>query len=800
MTLKSNQKLISKGKTAIMQEQQVTNAPMVPEVTKVRNHLFVISINDYKFCPPLYNAVKDADDITRILTNLYDFDPKNVVRLSNAQATESNILAQLDAYIKKLSEKDSLVIYYSGHGTYKSTIDEGYWVPVDVDFHKASGDIDSSRCLANSMILKYLHAIKSLHTVVIADACFSGSLATQKLVGTGADRLETIPSRCILTAGRNEPVLDGKPGDNSPFASALARYLEKNVRNEISFTELGKSVQKAVANNSTQIPICARLQNAGDQNGEFVFHKRQDESTFWADILRFNTVEGYKGYLTQYPNGKYVKEANEALKRLEKPVAKPNGGTEIAVKQGTILYDVPSKMQLLQEVKCVVRIAFDEVMAKLDYKITPDTEFKTMRVSNVMNVELFDASQQAFEIRTVNARQQFIDRDYFTQWLFYVKPLKEGNYTLLLKVTLIEEINGLERPREIVLEETVSIVANLPKPEASRVRAVSEKIVFGPAAQPKAPNTPIQPNTPNTPIQPSPKNHNTNTNTNTNGTFSHTDVGPQHKDNGNLPPMEPTAPLVVPKVNPNRRWFIGGGSSLAVLLAIFWIGKTFWKPLDNGTEVAAAKTRGDVTEPIPTPKAAVLKQDTQTLQAIKLPQTPKSVLPPAVKPVQSAKQSAPNLAEAKPKPKPKLPTEASTRANADVEEDRNAGLMGDRDPRNTTMKSAIEPNATRFAFREPPAGMKPASNEDADAWRNAKLNGEAEAYKKYLDAQPKGAYRDFAKERWNGLREENDWHQTQDRKSWDGYHQHMQKYPQGRHAQEAAQRKKELEPQRNEPK
>jgi hypothetical protein len=780
MALKSNQRLVGKGKTAVTQEQQSTNAPIVPEETKVRNYLFVISINDYKFCPPLYNAVKDADDITRILTTVYDFDPKNVVRLSNAQATESNILAQLDSYIKKLSDKDSLIIYYSGHGTYKSTIDEGYWVPVDVDFHKASGDIDSSRCLANSMILKYLHAIKSLHTIVIADACFSGSLATQKLVSTGADRLETIPSRCILTAGRNEPVLDGKPGDNSPFASALVRYLEKNVRNEISFTELGKSVQKAVANNSSQIPICARLQNAGDQNGEFVFHKKQNEDTFWADMLRFNTVEGYKGYLTQYPNGKYVKDANEALKRLEKPVTKPNSGGEIAVKQGTILYDVPNKMQLLQEVKCVVRIAFDEVMAKLDYKMTQDTELKTMRVSNVMNVELFDASQQAFEIRTVNARQQFIDRDYFTQWLFYVKPLKEGNYTLLLKVTLIEEINGQERPREIVLEETVSIVANLPKPEASRVRAVAEKIMMGPAGQ-------AQPN--HGPVQPSPKNGGKNTN----GSFNPNPIEtvPRNKELEN-PPIAQPAPLVITKPN-NRLWLIGGSSSL-MLLAMLWMGRTFWKQSEKGSDTIAV-TRGQEVAPLPTPNAGEVKRDTAILQAIKLPQTPNQAKP-AVKPVQPAKRAAPDLAQAKPKPQPKLPTEANTRANADMD-DHMPSLRDDRNPQTAAMRVGAP---EQFAFREPPTGMKPASEADAAAWRNAKLNGEAEAYKKYLDAQPNGAYRPFAKERWDGLREENDWHQAQDKKSWEGYHQHTQKYPQGRHFQEAAQRKKELEAKRNEPK
>jgi hypothetical protein len=151
----------------------------------------------------------------------------------------------------------------------------------------------------------------------------------------------------------------------------------------------------------------------------------------------------------------------------------------------------------------------------------------------------------------------------------------------------------------------------------------------------------------------------------------------------------------------------------------------------------------------------------------------------------------------KPKPQRKLPTEASRRADV---EDRNAGLMGDNDPQAGATKSIVDANATRFSFREPPVVMKGVSSADAEAWRKAKLNGEAEAYKKYLDAQPNGAYRTFAKERWDGLKEENDWRQVQDRKSWEGYHQHIQKYPQGRHAPEAAQRKKELEAQRPEPK
>ncbi|MEO0043087.1 MAG: hypothetical protein RL329_2535 [Bacteroidota bacterium] len=779
MALKSSQRIIGTGKKTVPQEQQSVKAPILNEAIKVRNHLFVISINDYKFCPPLFNAVKDAEDVIRVLTNLYDFDAQNVVKLSNAQATESNIVAQLKAYVSKLSVKDNLLVYYSGHGTYDAIIEEGYWVPVDVDFRATTGDIDPSRCLANGMILKYLNAIKSLHTIVIADACFSGSLATQRLVSTGASRLETIPSRCILTAGRNEPVLDGKPGDNSPFASALIRYLEKNTEEGVSFTDLGSFVQKAVANNSKQIPICARLQNAGDQNGEFVFHRKQDENTFWAHILRMNAVEGYKGYMVKYPQGLYVKEANAALARLQKPV-KPKAN-EMAVKQGTILYDVPSKMQLLQEVKCVVRIAFDEVMAKLDFKMTPDTELKTMRVSNVMNVEVFDESQQAFAIRTISASRQFIDSDYFTQWLFYVKPLKEGNYTLLLKVTVVEKVGKEELLREIVLEETVSIVANLPQPEPSRMRAVSEKLILAPSNAKLPVVTP-----PNTPISPK------TTTTNTGGMPMTNEIGVRvaHIEMPNTVPVPPPAPQPLARVG-NPKWMIGGGT-LAVLLAIFMVGKNSWNSSSSSPSkeagVFADNHRSALpTTPLPASTPTLLSKDTAFTPIVRPTE--------AAKIVQPVKRPAPVFAEAKPKQNTSSETFHKSAAikgttSTALKKEPEMALMGDIDE---------QPSAARWTFREPSENVKAVSKVDEEAWRKAKMNGEALAYKKYMEEQPNGAYRPFAKERWEGLREMDDWHQVENTPSWDGYQKHLAKYPQGRFLKKAMERKNALEARKKEP-
>ena len=59
---------------------------------KGKNYVLLIGVNQYNNWTPLHNAVKDCEDITETLTTYYDFDPQNVIRLFNEEATRENIL------------------------------------------------------------------------------------------------------------------------------------------------------------------------------------------------------------------------------------------------------------------------------------------------------------------------------------------------------------------------------------------------------------------------------------------------------------------------------------------------------------------------------------------------------------------------------------------------------------------------------------------------------------------------------------------------------------------------------------
>jgi hypothetical protein len=228
------------------------------------NYLLVIGVNDYQSWTPLYNAVKDCRDIVRTLTTDYQFDPQNVYTLFNSEANRENILETLESLQEKITGDDNLLVYYAGHGYFNKNTELGYWVPVGARKDKIADFIP------NSTIRDYVKAIKSRNTLLIADACYSGSLL-------GSDRgnyTAGARSRWAFTSGDIEKVWDGTPGQNSPFARYLINYLKNNPKPELPANELIEAVRISVKNNTHQSPVGAPLKSADDEGGIFMFYRR----------------------------------------------------------------------------------------------------------------------------------------------------------------------------------------------------------------------------------------------------------------------------------------------------------------------------------------------------------------------------------------------------------------------------------------------------------------------------------------------------------------------------------------------
>lgn len=228
------------------------------------NYILLIGVNQYVSWNPLHNAVKDCRDIAETLTRYYQFEADKVISLFNENATRENILETLEGLQDMITPEDNLLIYYAGHGYYDEFSELGYWVPVDARLNKIPDFI------RNSTIHDYLRTIDSKHTLLIADACYAGSL-----FATYRGQLDfNAKSRWAFTSGDIEKVWDGQPGQNSPFARYLISYLKSNTRAKLPANELIESVGALVQRNTAQTPQGSPLRRAGDNGGVFVFYRK----------------------------------------------------------------------------------------------------------------------------------------------------------------------------------------------------------------------------------------------------------------------------------------------------------------------------------------------------------------------------------------------------------------------------------------------------------------------------------------------------------------------------------------------
>jgi len=169
---------------------------------------------------PLKNAVKDAKAVEAILKQKYKFD--KFITLYDEQA----IIDKFEWLLANAKDKDNVFIYYSGHGEYKEALNKGYWVPVD------SKTNSTSNYISNSDIQTFLAGIKSKHTLLVSDACFSGDIfrgKTEYLPYENSEKyykkVHGLSSRQAISSGGIEPVMDGGSDGHSIFCYYLLKVL-----------------------------------------------------------------------------------------------------------------------------------------------------------------------------------------------------------------------------------------------------------------------------------------------------------------------------------------------------------------------------------------------------------------------------------------------------------------------------------------------------------------------------------------------------------------------------------------------
>ncbi|MGX7666361.1 caspase family protein [Flavobacterium pedocola] len=254
----------------------------------------VVGINDYapigQGGPDLNGCINDARDMANTLV-LCGFSPMDIKILTNQNATRANILTYLGKLVTNAKRGDSLVFYYSGHGTRVANI--GTDLEIDgLDEAICPHDYATAGVIRDDDFKKILDKLaEGVNLEAIFDCCHSG---------TGTRKLN----------------LEGFDGD---FANETARFIPPMLDDEFYITHANEiqPKKKKKSNTASSDPITKALVPVAGMN-----------HTLWAgckdnQVSMEGNINGQtRGYFT-YHFCKVLRATNGNVTRktLDKQVA-----------------------------------------------------------------------------------------------------------------------------------------------------------------------------------------------------------------------------------------------------------------------------------------------------------------------------------------------------------------------------------------------------------------------------------------------------------------------------------------------
>jgi uncharacterized caspase-like protein len=182
----------------------------------------VIGNGAYQRVPVLPNPPRDAADIAHALERL-DF---KVTQLSNA--TAADMRKALVEFGHAAEGSLMAVVFYAGHGMEAGG--ENWLVPTDAEL-RSDTDIESEAVSLRSVNLQVSKARQL--GLIILDACRNNPFAAKmkrssstRAVARGLAPTEPTDNVLVAYAARDGTTASDGDGRNSPFTTALLRYIE----------------------------------------------------------------------------------------------------------------------------------------------------------------------------------------------------------------------------------------------------------------------------------------------------------------------------------------------------------------------------------------------------------------------------------------------------------------------------------------------------------------------------------------------------------------------------------------------
>lgn len=145
--------------------------------TRVADKALLLGINNYKKVTPLRGCVNDVENMRKLLTEIYGFNPSNVKVLLNQKAVKKEVRTQMAWLFRDAKPNERVVFHFSGHGSQTVDLDgdesenaDELICLYDMDF----GDPESY--LLDDELRDWTKKLPAgVRLTVVLDSCHSGS-------------------------------------------------------------------------------------------------------------------------------------------------------------------------------------------------------------------------------------------------------------------------------------------------------------------------------------------------------------------------------------------------------------------------------------------------------------------------------------------------------------------------------------------------------------------------------------------------------------------------------------------------
>jgi uncharacterized caspase-like protein len=239
-----------------------------------RYHALIIANNRYEHMDDLATPLNDVTVIGELLESHYGFEVQTLLDVNRYE-----MLSALNDLRRALTDEDNVLIYFAGHGAYDDVNHRGHWLPVDAEQDSTANWVSTVE------VTDIVNAMSAKHVLVVADSCYSGTLARSQNTSLDPGMSDDLRqrwlraiaetrSRHVLTSGGVKPVVDDVGTGHSIFASAFIDVLE-NGSDVMESSVVAQRVKDLVARHADalsldQTPRYAQLKQTGHEFGEFL--------------------------------------------------------------------------------------------------------------------------------------------------------------------------------------------------------------------------------------------------------------------------------------------------------------------------------------------------------------------------------------------------------------------------------------------------------------------------------------------------------------------------------------------------